>query len=561
MAARVLDSGFIAIVLSAVAPAVFFFSRNYTAYKSEAVWTTLAGIAALGVAIGLAHAAAAWACRRLSRGGADAARARVDVDTLTTVILALGLFAAFSHFSWSRHIEYPEALVPYAVGAAVLYVLVDKAGFKALNVFLLVFTVMSAAALYRSESHYASLGVDFSPPKAMPADFRLNRKPNIYFMFLESFHPRAALREIYGADAPEFFERLDRTGFVIHDRVHANYNGTLQAALPLLTMRHHYWRTNFGVGDESRAAREAVCENAVFAILKNNGYSVNLFDHNNYVFRFNSPLFDFTSFKLFDNLTRQVADALIAMNGRFAALSRFQPRELEAREAFFTRRVERPGEDDHLSYEEFRDFYPDAFDLEKPAFFFFHFGADHAPGWQRIRTGDAYPGRNGSTWDEIFVDRYRKAGVMIGRMVDCILETDPGALIVLLGDHGAYKHGEYLDTKGMSAARANAYLREKGLSPGYAARNLVSVLLAIRWPDGIRPVNEPRDGFGDVNLFPYLFHALNGAEYDDDLFEPNVAYQQVECRVVAKYGEILEDWEEFSEKPDRAPLPTDGGLE
>jgi hypothetical protein len=384
---------------------------------------------------------------------------------------------------------------------------------------------------------------DFSSPTAMPTTFVLKNRPNIYFFFLESFHDREAINRLYGFDAPDFYSQLYKNNFTLYDAFATNL-GTVQALLPLVTMRHHYSRITFGHSELSRKGRIFLTDNNVFRILKNNNYSINLFDNNNHVFRYDSPLVNYANFKRYTNSRLQyIIDAFVTMNKNLDAL-------IPVLSLVFNKNFSHL--DDIVLHsvssvpDDFLNYYPSKFNIKQPGFYFIHFGAIHIPWEIGFYEATEYK----KTFDEKYRNQYVQGTIDTLRILEYIIKNDPQSLIILMGDHGAFGNGLYREISKMNVTEANKFFRNHKIEPKDAARHLISVLLAVRWPNKYAPNYQPRDGFGDVNLFPFIFSVLSNIPYNDDNFSPNFSMCTPRGFIMAKYGNLLDDWEDFNENPD-----------
>ena len=129
-----------------------------------------------------------------------------------------------------------------------------------------------------------------------------------------------------------------------------------------------------------------------------------------------------------------------------------------------------------------------------------------------------------------------------------IIARDPGAIVVLAGDHGPHSYKdtrrEFLDV-----------MREDGLPAEQMAKDVHDVLLAIRWGDDMEP--EPYPFRSLANVMRYVFYRLssdkalmNTAVADDSyIVQYNVLYQTVED------GHPLAKWQVATEPSRKAQSP------
>lgn len=540
--AGMLASGFFTVALSFWAPAAFFLARNYS-------HSTLRGNLLSFLAAGAAGAAAAVICkivvagagllaRGLGRGGAAAAsgplRSRLSFR-LAAISLAIVLLSPFFSFT---AVPGPGSPLLVLLCAAGTYYVCSKIGFKIINVFLAVFLAISIVNAAMAEVNDRRERIDLPPNPALPPTFAMKTKPNIYLFFLESYQSRDVIKKYYGFDAPDLFAKMAERDFVVYDRYVSNYTGTLEAALALFSMRHHYNKLSWNLLDVKRSYFTLLANNNFFRILNRNGYRINLFDYSDsYVFRLRSDYVDYTHFPQDGDLADTVKKFLLMLNPRFGAVVSTEG----GRDA-----VE-PGKSNLAVVDVIDRDYPRRFDLRgAPNFFYIHFGAAHGPMF-----GFKPTGKEG--WVESYTNFFLDAAGHVVRLVDLIQANDPDAMIIMVGDHGAYLHGRDGGLVEMPAVLdgkedVNAFYRSRGVEPVDVGRNLVSVLCAIRWPKGVQaPRDLPPKGLSHVNLLPYALFRLNGLEYDEDDFDDNVSVNSVHkgsrYMVMARDGEALADWE------------------
>lgn len=552
--------GYFTVAISLLTPVAFFMSRNYTQQSELGNVATLAVAAAAGIVAALLCAlvfrfapGSAIAAGRTSPSSGEgkpgdatpipAPSRRFRHAVFAAAFAALFPFCSFV-FGDSGNLSGLHILLGFLASVAVIYYFMIRIGCKAVNVFLAAFLAISLINVARAELGARGAAFTLPPPATIPHSFRMKKRPNIYFFLLESFHDRETLKREYDFDMPEFFERFRRDGFVEFPGFYSNYVGTLEANIAILSMRHHYNKFSLSMVDGDRECFSLLANNNVFNTVKNNGYGIYVFDsYDFYTFRKRSPLIDYVHFPQEDDLAETMAVFLSYLNPYFGKVV------LRIGTAFQKERKERNRAPD-IFYEK----YPGDFDLEsKPAFFYFHFGAQHIQGWSKLYPSSDGPDSAGKSWKQEFPNFYANGASHVQRHLDLILRHDPDALIVMVGDHGAWKHGRELGLATRpefygGGEDVNGLFRSHDLEPAAVASNLASVFAAIRWPKDLREagVPVPERGISHVTLFPYIFCALNGIEYDDRLFDDNTGIHLIffEDRylVFARDGKLLKNW-------------------
>jgi hypothetical protein len=99
---------------------------------------------------------------------------------------------------------------------------------------------------------------------------------------------------------------------------------------------------------------------------------------------------------------------------------------------------------------------------------------------------------------ELFIGRFNEALKYMEGDIRTILENDPSAVIVILGDHGPYLTGD-----GINLTR---YLPED--ISELMIRDRYGTLVAIRWPDRVRAEKYDKDLIVNQDIFPVVFSYL-----------------------------------------------------
>ncbi|MBP7009490.1 MAG: sulfatase-like hydrolase/transferase [Kiritimatiellae bacterium] len=345
------------------------------------------------------------------------------------------------------------------------------------------------------------------------------RTPNVYLLFLESYHGFGTMEEQMGFDNGAFRKFLDDERFVVAKETYANYWYTMASIQSFLQMGHHYAAGMFG-HDDSLYARGFVSGsgkyyNPVLNIFKQNGYSIVYLLPSDYYYRPGAGLVDLSL------LSRSWPLAPLKVS-----LPRLIGREPDTVVPDYERQVARAIAE---------------WPAGKPAFFFAKLGAEHA---QRPYYYQTYR--------KAFVQRYVKSIQQSNQEVESlcrqIIARDPGAIVVLAGDHGPHSYKdtrrEFLDV-----------MREDGLPAEQMAKDVHDVLLAIRWGDDMEP--EPYPFRSLANVMRYVFYRLSGdkalmntAVADDSyIVQYNVLYQTVED------GHPLAKWQVATEPSRKAQSP------
>jgi hypothetical protein len=403
----------------------------------------------------------------------------------------------------------------------------------------------SAAIVETSQREYRAAQIDkklLPPAKALPITFK--KKPNVYFIGLESYDANANLREIYHINSDKLMALLNKQGFTVIENCFANYDYTYGSLSSVFLMRHHYNREMLGEKDTSRTMRAVIAgENGVFSTFKANGYKLNI------VHKGGSS----------GNVASCVDYVYVARD--FFRSYRAIAYQLGLGEVInFIENV--CGRSDARMFGSYKTALRNLLKRKEivPQFFFIFTGASHSEGVM----GTIYQ-ENLDFFEKEYKKIRHEADVDLMELLALIQEHDPEALIILFGDHAAHRYDwahhrsdwGHDDWARVGGVNPNAAIRSYGLEPSLVARDYVGVLCAIRWPLGVMHYSAGRV-ISHVNLFRHVFAAL--AEDPDILkqgYQPDESYvffqenkqNDIKLLCIARNGHPLDEWEVFTPPP------------
>jgi hypothetical protein len=341
---------------------------------------------------------------------------------------------------------------------------------------------------------------------------RFAEKPDVYLIHLESCQSREALERIYGIDDRDFGQRLGALGFQVLDGRFANYSNTLSSLASLFAMRHHYTRIAMGNHD-ALGGRELIGGKAYNPVLRaflNNGYRCQIVFPGDFAFDpsddwwYAYPRRDFL-----DAARIYQSRALDRLTDRVAA------REAPRRDfdALLTERVSAAAADRGPT-----------FSVLSPPW------SEHSPAdrkWSEL--GD---------WQAAYPAKLQVSQEAYLGLVQRIVALDPGAVVVLFGDHGTWRYRKIVDgPRGL-----NASMEANGVPGSTVALDYFGVFLAIRFPGADAGRLAPASL---VNLMRAVLAELSGsAELRAAAVEDDSFYMGNEgLYVAARGGKPLEVWE------------------
>jgi len=469
-------------------PSAFFASHNWYGFTPAQIWILIGGSVAMTlIAVWVVAAplslALRWQAGRRAMTSAD--RLNDALWALTGVAACLGLSThPLAAMSLPHAVIILGAAALALAGAAWAY----RSGLGGLNVLLLGLTALTAgqwiisyvdAQPRRAADHW------FNARRQLNDQIRFERTPNVYYVLMESYPSRLALKRIFNFEQPQFYGDLERRGFEVHHDAFSNYHSTVSSMASLFAMDHHYLQDAVGNLD-SHSARHIISArvyNAVVDIFRRNGYRVEYLHERRNQVRLGADV-----------------DYLWPVPSVLPALKEFlAPYWTRNRGASIVRRERleafRAAIDARLDTLEETDF---------PRFTYLYLRTPgHSKNWLSMaNVEEAVPAlekyRRGYPAD------VRTANRELEDLLDRIIASDPGALIVVGGDHGAW------------AWRVEQRPDGTSVPPEIVALDRLGILLAIRFP-GDYDGRYGEEQITNVNLFRYVFAYL--ADSDEILEE------------------------------------------
>jgi hypothetical protein len=404
-------------------------------------------------------------------------------------------------FQMQLHSAIPEPhwlriLVCHIFPVIILLFIIRIFSFRPVNIFLAIFLSLSVI----------NMGVSLSKnDKLMTTNFplalELKKRPNIYLFFLESYHSLDVQRKVYGIDTSEIENYLAKNDFVDYGKIYSNSGNTLQSYMDTFSFRHS-WEYDIGDSDAMWTVRLTLGGaegNTLFRFLKANGYATVLLVGD-------TDYFGFIRGKFLDD-----SDRILAMNGLqrlfFATAIFFEHlnTHLYGKLQLYIRTYFLPphfGAPIYTGPLESRVSQAMAFHKQSGSPFFLAFkgGAQHVPSyshtWQKhqewIRSGT-------------YQKSVKSGNQELQNICDAIIANDPGALIILIGDHGAFR---FLGAQG-NGRDMKSHVEEKGIFWQDFYDDRFAVFLAIRLPYGQYEDISYGLPMSHVNLFRHIFAYLN----------------------------------------------------
>jgi hypothetical protein len=404
-------------------------------------------------------------------------------------------------------------------------------------------------------TNYASIGDTQDSFKKV--QFKV--KPNIYLFLLESFHSREVLNEVYGVDTTEFTNKLLTEGYILYDPVYANYYGTIPSVGSLFRMNHTYFEDYRGMMDVSKETSRIISgasNNSVLNTLKNNGYSIAYILSNNYLYRYNNKNIDYTNLNLsISDFLQPVIDMESVMYMLMKPIVNLNQKFKDVLEGIVNPPLKNITlneqsnvvKEDKLFAELVKQVQMSK--SNKPVFrFIYWIGASHVP-IQISRVDDK---KNKLEFSKSWVSEYKakiqKSEMEIIKMIQYINQEDSSALVVLIGDHGAFlKYGMILNklTDVCNIDDLKKTCNNYNFTLADLAKDVSSVFFAIKWPKELNVQEQMTTSH--VNLFRMIFSVLSE---DDALMQDRVANTSYfllggnkgKVFMTIKEGVVMDEW-------------------
>ena len=314
------------------------------------------------------------------------------------------------------------------------------------------------------------------------APISFKSKPNIYLFWLESYHDFDTMKKLYNYDNSKFENFLLSNQFTIKNNVYSSAYYTLASFAQLYTCTGEFTHTR-GELDAEQRVRDIIggsSDNFVFKVLKSNGYrTTQLAMDSYYYFTKKGEYLDDTDLEFGMSWFMY---PITSVNYLCSGLKRLSSTSTIYHGSLLNR-VETAMARSASAH--------------TPYFITFKGGANHV--------------RRSYNWKDrqelIASNRYQRLVArsegMTKNIIDYIIKHDPNALIVLLGDHGAWSFHEFPLENSKSFEQYN-------VDPMDIADDMFRVLLAYRLPGGVTDDISYGEYMNNSNIFLHIFAYLSG---------------------------------------------------
>lgn len=349
----------------------------------------------------------------------------------------------------------------------------------------------------------------------------LKSKPNIYLFILESYHSLDVMQEVYGIDVAPLQQFMSINDFVIYPDTYSNSPFTLASICDLFSMEHFdsIERGNMDVNQEVRNLIGGAEWNTLFKTLKLNGYYTEslYLENQSYYLSNRGPYLDKFDLVFSSEFDRLLQPLYLISDGLHDKAAKFfkHSNKTSLTDAVSHSLASRPS--------------------DQPYFVTIKTGAEHAPslgGYTWENTADWMASGNYKKWINRSLDELLP-------LISDIIKSDPDALIIMIGDHGAHRFREFIPPKASSDEEISELCQKRNISKQQIADDYFKVFFAIRMPDGKRDISH---GFNmsHRNLFLHVFGELAQDETLVPSRRPSVSETEGWRMVIE--GNALEKW-------------------
>lgn len=347
-------------------------------------------------------------------------------------------------------------------------------------------------------------------PSSLKNKIKLERKPNIYIVLLESYCSPRALKRFTGYDEDQFESIVNEFGFTNYGEIFSNGQTTMATVYALF--HGHLMSGRQSVSSES----------FVISTLRNNGYSFEYLDSSTYLLKrvFKDVLSDndYTSF----DFSKGTALWYTFLAPIFAQ-SKYTRSLIGGTDPFNT------DIDFDTIVRKFRERL--AIESSHPRMFFLRFGPNHQSNGQIMSQARR------RSWLRNYRTAYVKTEIQIRQILTEIQRFDSDPLILLFGDHGMRLYDGLFNSELCGKKSPGEVLKNTKISLESLALDYFSVPLAIKWP-----CPHKTDGkiLTHVNFFRYIFEALGAGDALANNLHPNISVNIFQPSIMVNNGTVLD---------------------
>ncbi len=432
---------------------------------------------------------------------------RIKIVDIFYIFLALSITFCISALCINIRLYLPNGLTINIFRLALalsLFFIIRKFRFKIANICMLSILVFCgfqfAQVQYRDiQASETTNSLIDKAHSSFPLNEKLDAKPNIYLVYLESYMNSKTLRDTYQFDNSAFENKLNEQGFQIYDNVFSHSLYTKASLLNLVLMQNDVSPLFVGKSDLIYRGHDILGgspENVLFKYLKNNNYTISTYyDDQAYYFKRKGDFLDHTINKIDNSLLSLLREIAPSLNHKVEIFQRVVLRK----------NIPASSKD---IYPKSYEYLADIKERTTPTFFLLkpfndlHNTSPCKEVSQGYRKWISY---------NIYQQGVAKMNNELLLLIAEIEKNDPSALIILIGDHGHKFTGSaegdiVLESTPKHIVSAYPQLQ---ISSKEIIEDLFSVFLAIKMPESAKGSLAIDAQFAYADLFRHIFTALD----------------------------------------------------
>lgn len=408
--------------------------------------------------------------------------------TYYAIIACLFIFLTWSMINYIEILYKNKIWAP--IFAFVIFIILSKKLCKIIIFFFALMLLFSTINLVKNSIN-DTVGRDVYIN--FPA-IEFKKKPNIYIFWQESYQSFDILKLVFNIDNKEFIKFLEKNSFVIDNNNYSSGMETLQSMSQFYSLGKLDNYKIVGRLDAGTATRDIIGgneNNIVFKILKNNGYRTILLTCNSAYY--------------FHKQYRYMDDTDAAINDKLAYIRPLI--EINYWKYIIESKI---GEKNIFNSKDTAEYTGDLFNrvrtamnkakiMDKPYIIAFKGGAEHTPLNYTWKERDSWIKSN------FYQELVAKADEENQRIISHILQEDPKALIIMLGDHGPWTYRAFPE---FGSNEPYASCEKLGVQVQDLLDDRYKVLFAYRLPNGDTYDLSQGMYMNNINVFTHIFAYL-----------------------------------------------------
>ncbi len=320
-------------------------------------------------------------------------------------------------------------------------------------------------------------------------------KPNIYMIWLESFHGARTLKDVYDVDVSPLTKFLEENKFTVCENMYSNFSYTLATMVDLFSLGtidpFKFYFANSDVYSQLHKIIGGGAGNNVLKVLKYNGYITNVMVGGSYYFTTKEKYLDYAPIDLYGTSVVDNFRPCFAFTKNVDQLFLKMP-------VFFLKGLIKQNTEQQIDKMQ---------KIKQPYFLSIKYEGTCHP----VVNNYTYKQRTEWITSGLYRQQAEKAIVEIPELIALIIKKDPNAVIVMLGDHGANTYGILANwVAGLENTDEETFFREIDNKLSNYVDDKFNVYGAIRLPAQYEKFSfENKEAYiNHRNIFVHIFSLL-----------------------------------------------------